>query len=93
VAARIGELFERYRPQVIITHNADDNLQHPDHVHAGRVTALAVEMTGSPAGGHYYIERSTHRAGRTYPPKPLSPSRMPDLLWFSTAPVEPDLLH
>jgi LmbE family N-acetylglucosaminyl deacetylase len=22
-------------PQVIITHNANDKLQHPDHVHAG----------------------------------------------------------
>ena len=49
VAARVGELLNRYRPQVIITHNANDELQHPDHVHAGQSTALAVEMTDIPA--------------------------------------------
>ena len=49
VAARIGELFERHRPQVIITHNADNKLQHLDHIHAGRAAALAIEMTDIPA--------------------------------------------
>ncbi|HEX9031378.1 MAG TPA: PIG-L family deacetylase [Streptosporangiaceae bacterium] len=49
VAARIGELIERYRPQVVITYDPDGPYQHPDHVHAARCAIAAVERTGIPA--------------------------------------------
>ncbi len=49
VAARIGELIERYRPQVVITYDDKGMYQHPDHVHASRAAAAAVAATGIPA--------------------------------------------
>jgi LmbE family N-acetylglucosaminyl deacetylase len=49
VAARIGGLIERYRPQVVITYDADGPYQHPDHVHAARSAIAAVAATGIPA--------------------------------------------
>ncbi|MCW2911489.1 MAG: LmbE family protein [Actinomycetia bacterium] len=49
VAARIGGLIERYRPQVVITYDPDGGYQHPDHVHASRGAAEAVRRTGIPA--------------------------------------------
>jgi LmbE family N-acetylglucosaminyl deacetylase len=48
VAARIGDLIERYRPQVVVTYDADGAYQHPDHVHAARSAVAAVEATGIP---------------------------------------------
>jgi len=48
VAGRIGALIERYRPQVLITYDADGAYQHPDHVHAARCAVAAVEATGIP---------------------------------------------
>ncbi|HEY6279152.1 MAG TPA: PIG-L family deacetylase [Streptosporangiaceae bacterium] len=49
VAARIGALIERYRPQVVITYDAEGLYQHPDHVHAARTAQAAVAATGIPA--------------------------------------------
>lgn len=49
VAGRISALIERYRPQVVISYDADGAYQHPDHVHAARCAAAAVERTGIPA--------------------------------------------
>jgi LmbE family N-acetylglucosaminyl deacetylase len=49
VAARIGGLIERYRPQVVVTYDPDGGYQHPDHVHASRGAAEAVRRTGIPA--------------------------------------------
>ncbi len=49
VAARIGSLIERYRPQVVISYDPDGAYQHPDHVHAARAAIAAVERTGIPA--------------------------------------------
>jgi LmbE family N-acetylglucosaminyl deacetylase len=49
VAARIGALIERYRPQVVITYDDKGAYQHPDHVHASRSAAAAVAATGIPA--------------------------------------------
>jgi len=49
VAARIGGLIERYRPQVVISYDPDGAYQHPDHVHAARAALAAVERTGIPA--------------------------------------------
>jgi LmbE family N-acetylglucosaminyl deacetylase len=48
VAGRIGALIERYRPQVVITYDADGAYQHPDHVHAARCAVAAVQATGIP---------------------------------------------
>jgi LmbE family N-acetylglucosaminyl deacetylase len=49
VAARIGGLIERYRPQVVITYDPDGGYQHPDHVHASRAAIEAARRTGIPA--------------------------------------------
>jgi LmbE family N-acetylglucosaminyl deacetylase len=49
VAARIGALIERYRPQVVITYDDKGPYQHPDHVHAARAAIAAVTATGIPA--------------------------------------------
>ena len=49
VAARIGGLIERYRPQVVVTYDPDGGYQHPDHVHASRAAIEAAERTGIPA--------------------------------------------
>ncbi|HEY3735147.1 MAG TPA: PIG-L family deacetylase [Streptosporangiaceae bacterium] len=49
VAARIGALIERYRPQVVVTYDPDGPYQHPDHVHAARAAVAAVQATGIPA--------------------------------------------
>jgi LmbE family N-acetylglucosaminyl deacetylase len=49
VAARIGGLIERYRPQVVITYDDNGMYQHPDHVHASRAAQAAAAATGIPA--------------------------------------------
>ncbi len=49
VAARIGGLIERYRPQVVVTYDPDGGYEHPDHVHASRAAIEAAERTGIPA--------------------------------------------
>jgi len=48
VAARIGGLIERYRPQVVITYDDRGAYQHPDHLHASRCAQAAVAATGIP---------------------------------------------
>ena len=49
VAARIGGLIERYRPQVVITYDNQSPYQHPDHMHASEAAVAAVAATGIPA--------------------------------------------
>jgi LmbE family N-acetylglucosaminyl deacetylase len=49
VAARIGLLIERYRPQVVITYDDRGAYQHPDHVHASQAAQAAVSASGIPA--------------------------------------------
>ena len=49
VAARIGGLIERYRPQFVISYDPDGAYQHPDHVHAARAALAAVARTEIPA--------------------------------------------
>jgi LmbE family N-acetylglucosaminyl deacetylase len=53
VAARIGALIERYRPQVMITYDPAGPYQHPDHVHAAQAAAAAAAGTGIPAKLYY----------------------------------------
>jgi len=48
-AARLGALFERYRPQVVVTYDADGFYGHPDHIQAHRVTMAATAATRIPA--------------------------------------------
>jgi LmbE family N-acetylglucosaminyl deacetylase len=48
VAARIGTLIERFRPQVVITYDDKGAYQHPDHLHASRCAQAAVAATGIP---------------------------------------------
>jgi LmbE family N-acetylglucosaminyl deacetylase len=42
-------LMERYRPQVVVTYDANGFYGHPDHIQAHRVTVAAAEATGIPA--------------------------------------------
>jgi LmbE family N-acetylglucosaminyl deacetylase len=49
VAARIGALIERYRPQVVITYDDKGAYQHPDHVHASQAATAAVAASAIPA--------------------------------------------
>jgi LmbE family N-acetylglucosaminyl deacetylase len=48
VAARIGGLIEKYRPQIVITYDDKGLYQHPDHVHASLAAQAAVAATGIP---------------------------------------------
>ncbi|MHB1776893.1 MAG: PIG-L family deacetylase [Acidimicrobiales bacterium] len=45
-AARLAELLERHRPQVVVTYGADGFYGHPDHVQAHRATVAALDRTG-----------------------------------------------
>jgi LmbE family N-acetylglucosaminyl deacetylase len=50
-AARLGELIQRYRPDVVVTYDANGFYGHPDHIQAHRVTmaAVAAAPAGTPA--------------------------------------------
>ncbi|TNY37134.1 PIG-L family deacetylase [Thermomonospora catenispora] len=52
-ARRLGELMERYRPQVVVTYDERGGYGHPDHIQAHRVTMAAVELTGVPDKLYY----------------------------------------
>ncbi len=47
-AARIAELIERYRPQVVVTYDDNGFYGHPDHIQAHHVTMAAARSTGIP---------------------------------------------
>jgi LmbE family N-acetylglucosaminyl deacetylase len=49
VAARIGDLITKYRPQVLVTYDNQGAYQHPDHVHASLAAQAAAKETGIPA--------------------------------------------
>jgi LmbE family N-acetylglucosaminyl deacetylase len=57
VAARVGDLIERYRPQVVVTYDPQGPYQHPDHVHASEAAVAAVAATGIPAKLYYTAMR------------------------------------
>src|SRR5471030_1755916 len=48
-AARLGELMQRYQPDVVVTYDENGFYGHPDHIQANRVTMAAVAATGLPA--------------------------------------------
>jgi LmbE family N-acetylglucosaminyl deacetylase len=47
-ASRLAELMRRYRPQVVVTYDANGFYGHPDHIQAHRITMAAAEQTGIP---------------------------------------------
>jgi LmbE family N-acetylglucosaminyl deacetylase len=52
-AARLSDLFERYQPDVVVTYDERGGYDHPDHVHASRVTMAAVARTGIPQKAYF----------------------------------------
>lgn len=52
-AARLAELMERYRPQVVVTYDENGNYGHPDHIQAHRIAMAATESTGIPDKFYY----------------------------------------
>lgn len=46
--ARLVELMEQYRPQVVVTYDANGGYGHPDHIQAHRITVHAVEASDIP---------------------------------------------
>jgi LmbE family N-acetylglucosaminyl deacetylase len=48
-AARLAELIERYRPDVVVTYDEFGFYGHPDHIQAHRITMAAVARSGVPA--------------------------------------------
>src|SRR3954464_2854487 len=59
-AERLGELFERYQPQVVVTYDELGGYDHPDHIHAARVAMAAVTRTRIPRKAYFTaFRRST----------------------------------
>ncbi|MBB3725840.1 PIG-L family deacetylase [Nonomuraea dietziae] len=52
-AARLAELMERYRPQVVVTYDEKGGYGHPDHIQAHRIAVAATESTGIPDKLYY----------------------------------------
>ena len=48
-SARLAQLMEHYRPDVVVTYDENGFYGHPDHIQAHRITMAAVEATGIPA--------------------------------------------
>jgi len=48
-AAPLVSLVEQYRPQVVVTYDANGFYGHPDHIQAHFITLAAVEATGIPS--------------------------------------------
>jgi LmbE family N-acetylglucosaminyl deacetylase len=44
-AARLGELMQRYQPDVVVTYDENGFYGHPDHIQAHRITMAAVAST------------------------------------------------
>ncbi|MEU6989189.1 PIG-L family deacetylase [Streptomyces sp. NPDC046465] len=44
-AARLAELMEHYRPDVVVTYDENGFYGHPDHIQAHRITMAALEKT------------------------------------------------
>ncbi len=47
-AARLGELMQRYRPDVVVTYDEFGFYGHPDHIQAHRITMAAVAHSAPP---------------------------------------------
>jgi len=65
--ARLAELIERYRPQIIVTYDENGGYGHPDHIMAHRIAVAATEATGIPDKLYYTaIPRSGIREMHDY---------------------------
>jgi len=51
--ARLAELMEAYRPQVVVTYDENGFYGHPDHIQANRVTVAAIEQSSVPEKLYY----------------------------------------
>jgi LmbE family N-acetylglucosaminyl deacetylase len=63
VAARLIELFEQFRPQVVVTYFANSGYNHPDHLKAHDVTLAALDACDIP-NKLYLIARTRAYRGR-----------------------------
>jgi LmbE family N-acetylglucosaminyl deacetylase len=63
VAARLIELIERFRPQVLVTYFANSGYNHPDHLKAHDVTIAALDACDIPSK-LYLIARTRAYRGR-----------------------------
>ena len=54
---RLVDLFEQYRPDVVITYDDNGGYNHPDHLQAHRITVAAYEETGIPAKLYFIARR------------------------------------
>lgn len=77
---RVAELFDRYRPDVVVTYSQDSAYNHPDHIQASRATMGAIERTGIPSKVYLTAMRGSRFArirelliesGVELPPPPL----------------------
>ncbi|WP_026416281.1 PIG-L family deacetylase [Actinomadura oligospora] len=59
-AARLAELMEKYRPDVVVTYDDNGNYGHPDHIQAHRIAVAAAESTGIP---RKFYETAVPRSG------------------------------
>lgn len=58
-ALRLSALFEQYRPDVVVTYDELGGYDHPDHVHASRVTMAALARTGMARKAYFTAFRRT----------------------------------
>jgi len=61
--ARLSALFEKYRPDVVVTYNDKSAYDHPDHIQASRITVAAFEQTGI-ASKLYFTAMRANRFAR-----------------------------
>jgi LmbE family N-acetylglucosaminyl deacetylase len=54
---RLVEIFERYRPDVVVTYGDNGGYNHPDHLRAHQITVQAVEKTDIPAKLYFIARR------------------------------------
>jgi len=56
-ASRLADLFDRYRPQVVVTYDENGGYGHPDHIQAHRITMAAIERNPVPAKAYFTARR------------------------------------
>jgi LmbE family N-acetylglucosaminyl deacetylase len=54
---RLVALFERYRPDVVVTYDDNGGYNHPDHLQAHRIAVAATERTGIPSKLYFIARR------------------------------------
>ncbi|HEY6317268.1 MAG TPA: PIG-L family deacetylase [Acidimicrobiia bacterium] len=58
-ADRLVQLFEKHRPDIVVTYADDAGYDHPDHVHATRVTMAALERSEIPKKAYWSLIRAS----------------------------------